>query len=303
MTLTDSILSSCTLCPRMCRTDRLHGQKGFCGEIGRYPRAARAGLHLWEEPCISGETGSGTVFFSGCTMRCDYCQNRSLSRGETGFPVTPERFAEICLSLERQGANNINLVTPTHFLPMILEGIPLARTAGVTVPFLMNCGGYERQETLKMLEGYISVYLPDFKYWENETAIRYSSAPDYRTYAQKAIREMVRQTGKPIFNEKGILQRGVIVRHLLLPGHVEESKKILASLSDEYGDRIILSIMNQYTPMPAVRFDELKRPVTAEEYEELVSYAVDLGIENAYIQEGGTVTESFIPAFDGTGIL
>ncbi|MCQ2426080.1 MAG: radical SAM protein [Lachnospiraceae bacterium] len=303
MSLSETILTSCELCPRKCGADRLHGQKGFCGETGRYPRAARAGLHLWEEPCVSGETGSGTIFFSGCTMRCDYCQNRSLSRGEVGFPVTPERFAKICLSLEKQGANNINLVTPTHFLPMILEGIPLAREAGVTVPFLMNCGGYERAETLRLLEGSVSVYLPDFKYWEDETAIRYSSAPEYRDYAKKAIREMVRQTGKPVFNEKGILQRGVIVRHLLLPGHLEESKKILEYLSDEYGDRIILSIMNQYTPMPEVIFPELKRPVTEEEYEALVFFAEELGIENAYIQEGGTVTESFIPAFDGTGIL
>lgn len=303
MSLTEKILSSCNLCPRQCGVNRLEGQKGFCGETGIYPRAARAGLHLWEEPCVSGETGSGTVFFSGCTMRCDYCQNRSLSRGEVGFPVTPERLAEICLSLEKQGANNINLVTPTHFLPMILEGIPLAREAGVTVPFLMNCGGYERPETLRLLEGYISVYLPDFKYWEDETAVRYSSAPGYLDYAKKAIREMVRQTGKPIFNDQGIIQRGVIVRHLLLPGRLEESQKIIDYLSDEYGDRIILSIMNQYTPMPEVKYPELKRPVTDEEYEALVSYAEELGITNAYIQEGGTVTESFIPAFDGTGIL
>ncbi len=303
MSYTSELLGHCTLCPRACGADRLAGKKGFCGETGPYPRAARAGLHFWEEPCISGTTGSGTVFFSGCTMRCDYCQNRALSRGEVGFEITPARFAEICLSLQEQGANNINLVTPTHFLPMILDGIPLARERGVTVPFLMNCGGYEKAETLRLLEGSVSVYLPDFKYWSEESAVRYSAAPGYRETAKKAIREMVRQAGKPVFDENGILQRGVVIRHLLLPGLMEESKNILSYLYDEYGDRVILSIMNQYTPMPEVRFPELRRSVTAEEYDALVSFAQDLGIENAYVQEGGTVTESFIPAFDGTGIL
>lgn len=291
------------LCPRKCGVNRAAGQRGFCGETSVL-RAARAGLHAWEEPCISGVEGSGTVFFSGCNMRCSYCQNESLSRGRDGFAMTNARLAEVFLELQAAGANNVNLVTPTQFIPHILEAASDARASGLHIPLVYNCGGYENPEALRLLEGVVQIYLPDFKYWENSDAAEsYSASPDYAVWAKRALREMVRQTGSPRFDDRGILKRGVIVRHLLLPGRERESMEILRYLYETYGNDIYISIMNQYTPMPHCHDPALSRPVSEASYDRVISYAVQLGIENAYIQEGGTVSESFIPAFDGSGIL
>ncbi len=267
---------------------------------------ARAALHMWEEPCISGEKGSGAVFFSGCSLGCVFCQNASISGGETGKEITVERLVEIFFSLEAQGANNINLVTPDHYLLSVCEAMKMARDRGLALPFVYNCSGYEKPEMLRKLSGLVDVYLPDFKYWEADTAARYSKAPDYPKAAMAAIEEMVRQTGECVFDENGIMQKGVIVRHLLLPGRVKEAKQIIKYLYETYGDRIYLSLMNQYTPMAENenmhRYPELLRKVTEREYERLIRYALDLGVSNAFIQEGETAKESFIPAFDLEGV-
>ncbi len=299
-------MNACRVCPRACNVDRDRGT-GFCGETNRL-RAARAALHFWEEPCISGPeggAGSGTVFFTGCNLRCVYCQNYDLSRGQTGKEITVERLAEIFLELQGKGALNINLVTPTHFIPQIVEALTLAKTQGLHLPIVYNTSGYESVESLQMLEGLIDIYLPDFKYWEPETAKRYSAAPDYPDTAKAALEEMVRQAGDPGFDENGIMQRGVIVRHLLLPGHVKEAKEIVSYLYGTYGNGIYISLLNQYTPLDCLdkeKYPELARKVTRREYDSLVDYALDLGVENGFIQEGDTASESFIPPFTLEGV-
>ncbi len=268
-------------------------------------RVARAALHMWEEPCISGEEGSGAVFFTGCSLRCVYCQNYSLSRGETGKEISVKRLAEIFLELADQGANNINLVTPTHFVPQIIEALEMAKEEGLKLPIVYNTSGYERVEVLKKLKGLVDIYLPDFKYWEKESAKRYSMAGDYPEAAKAALREMVDQAPAPVFDERGIMRRGVIVRHLLLPGHVTEAKKIVEYLYKTYGDQIYVSLMNQYTPLDTLdadAFPELNRKVTKREYDRLVDYAIDLGVECGYIQEGETAMKSFIPPFTLNGV-
>ncbi len=298
-------MDACRLCPRDCGVNRAAGQAGVCGVAGPGIRAARAALHMWEEPCISGETGSGAVFFSGCSLRCVYCQNRDIARAAAGVMISRERLAEIFLELEAQGAANINLVTPTHYSPEIIWAVKRAREQGLSVPIVHNGSGYERPEVLRSLEGIVDIYLTDFKYMEAETAARYSRAPDYPAVAQAALSEMVRQTPEPVFDENGLMRRGVIVRHLLLPGHLRNARAVVRYVHETYGDRVFLSLMNQYTPMPDIEkeYPELARRVTAREYERLVDYALSLGVENGFIQEGDTAQESFIPAFDGEGIL
>lgn len=294
----------CKLCPRKCGVDRGKGETGVCRETDQI-RVARAALHMWEEPCISGEEGSGTVFFTGCNLRCVYCQNYSLSRSETGKEITKERLAEIFLELQDRKSNNINLVTPTHFIPQIIQALELAKGQGLHLPVVYNSSGYERVESLKLLEGYVDIYLPDFKYWNPVSAKRYSKAADYPEIVKAAVAEMVRQTGCPEFDERGMLKRGVIVRHLLLPGCVEEAKCIVRYLYETYGDRIYMSLMNQYTPLStldAAKYPELNRKVTEAEYDELVDYAIELGVENGFIQEGETAKESFIPNFGLEGV-
>ncbi len=264
---------------------------------------ARAALHYWEEPCISGEKGSGTVFFSGCSMGCVYCQNRNIAKGLAGKRITVDRLAEIFLELMEKGAENINLVTPSHYVPQLLEALQTAREKGLILPIIYNCSGYEKRSTLQWLEGSIDVYLPDLKYMDQTPAKRYSGCPDYFTCAAAAIEEMVRQTGEPVFDEKGRMKKGVLVRHLTLPGYLEESKRIIKYLYQTYGDKILISILNQYTPMEAVeKYPEINRRITGEEYEELVDYAIELGVENGFIQEGDTASESFIPEFNNEGI-
>ena len=296
------IMENCRLCPRNCGVNRLEGRRGFCGADAKI-RAARAALHMWEEPCISGREGSGALFFSGCSLGCVFCQNRSISRGERGKEVSPERLAEIMLNLQEQKANNINLVTAGHYVPQVGAALALAREQGLCLPVVYNSSGYEKPETLRLLEGLVDIYLPDFKYMSPELAASCSRAPDYPEIAKAALEEMVRQAGSPRFDERGMMTGGVIVRHLLLPGHVADSKKVVEYLYGTYGNRIYISLMNQYTPMPAVAGDPLlSRKVTKREYSRLVDYALFLGLEQGFIQEGETAKESFIPEFDGEGV-
>ena len=295
-------MENCRLCPRNCGVNRLEGQRGFCGADAKI-RAARAALHMWEEPCISGREGSGALFFSGCSLGCVFCQNRSISRGERGKEVSPERLAEIMLNLQEQKANNINLVTAGHYVPQVGAALALAREQGLCLPVVYNSSGYEKPETLRLLEGLVDIYLPDFKYMSPELVASCSRAPDYPEIAKAALEEMVRQAGSPRFDERGMMTGGVIVRHLLLPGHVADSKKVVEYLYGTYGNRIYISLMNQYTPMPAVAGDPLlSRKVTKREYSRLVDYALSLGLEQGFIQEGETAKESFIPEFDGEGV-
>lgn len=320
------IYKKCRLCRRRCGVDRTRST-GFCGMPDRL-FAARAALHYWEEPCISGTCGSGAVFFSGCSLRCVYCQNHDIALGLAGKPLDIGRLAGIFLELQEKGAANINLVTPTHYVPSILPAIDRARSAGLLLPIVYNTGNYETLDTLKMLEGYVDIYLPDFKYWDEALALRCSGAPGYAAQAAENIAEMFRQVGAAQFaapstasafkkagaGEEGIsdcaeseaclMTRGIIVRHLMLPGRLADSKKIIRYLYETYGDTVYLSIMNQYTPLSAnlTDFPELNRRVTAREYDALVDYAIGLGVENAFIQEGETAEESFIPPFGGEGI-
>lgn len=292
----------CSLCPRMCGTDRAAGQKGFCGG-GNLVRVARAALHYWEEPCISGESGSGTVFFSGCTMRCVFCQNKEISRSEVGKEITIERLAEIYLELAAKGANNINLVTPMHYAPQITAALDIARKNGLTLPIVWNTGGWERRESIAAVRDYADIWLSDFKYFESSLGESLSKAPNYFSVAAAALDQMVKQTCEPVFDENDMMRRGVIVRHLMLPGHLDDTKNVLRLLYKNYGDSIWISIMNQYTPMCSdPRFPELSRTVSDEEYNEAIDFACELGIENAFVQEGGTVGESFIPPFDLSGV-
>lgn len=326
-------LSDCTLCPRECHVNRIAGQTGYCGQTDNIS-AGRAALHMWEEPCISGTNGSGAVFFGGCNLRCVFCQNYAIAHSRNadsnagkagaGKLISVSRLAEIYLELQEKGAHNINLVTPTHYIPQIIESLEIAKVRGLKLPIVYNTGCYEKVESLKKLEGYIDIYLPDLKYYSPDISRRYSNAPDYFRYASAAIAEMFRQVGCPVFetpvifnddapeaivdytqdiSEKALMKRGVIVRHLLLPGCAGDSRHILHYLHQAYGNEIYMSIMNQYTPMPhAAAIPSLNRRVTEEEYDALIDYAISLGIENAFIQEGATASESFIPAFDGEGI-
>ena len=384
----DLSLADCVLCPRNCHADRLHGVTGFCGEAGAI-RAARAALYYTEEPVISGSRGSGTVFFAGCNLGCIYCQNRQISRpavpalspgsntdsadltdhknmadsvsgekrssAETSLPrlmeISPERLAEIFFELEEQGAHNINLVTPEHFVPLLIPALRRAKKEGLSIPVVYNTGSYERVEAVRALEGLVDVWMPDLKYVSPVLSLRHTGAADYFYYASAAIAEMVRQCPEPVFSDgthaidcpddadDPLLIRGVLVRHLALPGCGDDSRAVLRYLHETYGNRIFISIMNQYTPMPQVLFrrqphpekatalsaspdevtpsrtaasfrpvqlspedEALCRRLSEEEYDALVDYAIEIGIENGFIQESGTVSPSYIPVFDGTGL-
>ncbi len=290
-------MSACNLCPRKCSVDRENGKKGYCGEGSRI-KIGRAALHFWEEPSISGERGSGTVFFSGCNLACVYCQNRAISAEHTGRFVTEDELCDIFLSLQSEGAHNINLVTPTHFIPQIVKSLVMAKKRGLRIPIVYNCGGYESVDALRALEEIVDIYMPDFKYFDEKYALRYSNAPNYFDIATAALSEMFRQVGKNEFGEDGMMKRGVLVRHMLLPGLLFDSKKIIDYLYSEYGDDIFISIMSQYTPLPWVeKYPEINRKISQEYYSSLVDYAVSLGVKNAYIQDGEAASESFIPEF------
>lgn len=291
------------LCPRRCGADR-EKTPGYCGADASI-RVARAAPHFWEEPFLSGKNGSGTVFFAGCQLRCVYCQNREISRGMEGRPwkaVTVRQLADLFLSLQAQSVHNINLVTPDPYLPQIAEALRIAKGNGLTLPIVMNCSGYETVEMLRSMEGLIDVYLPDFKYCSPLSAKKYSSAADYPQVAKAALAEMVRQQPRIRRDRRGMLQAGVVVRHLLLPGQMSDSKRVLAYLHQTYGERIFLSIMSQFTPIGLENLPELNRCVTEEEYDGLIDFARKLGIRRAFVQEGSAASESFIPAFDGKGV-
>lgn len=300
----------CTLCPRKCGINRTVSASGACKMTSELT-AARAALHYWEEPCISGERGSGAVFFSGCSLGCVFCQNHEISSEGVGFTVTDAKLSDIFLRLQDvDGANNINLVTAAHYAPHVVSALERAKAHGLKIPVVYNSSGYESVETLKMLDGLIDVYLPDMKYFSSELSHKYSCARDYFDAASAALDEMFRQVGKPLFAEKagateeGIMLKGMIVRHLILPGCTSDSKKVINYLFERYGHDIFISIMNQYTPVTGVELpSELMRSVTNSEYDDVVDYACELGIENGFIQEGGTVAESFIPIFNGEGII
>ena len=294
--------TSCTLCPRNCRVDRTSKQSGFCG-MGDLIQVARASLHMWEEPCISGTNGSGTVFFTGCNLKCVFCQNHSIAIGQKGKEVSPARLADLFLMLQDKGAHNINLVTPSHYIPGIAQALTLAKKKNMTLPVVYNTSGYDSVQSLTMLDGLVDIYLPDFKYVSGVLSQRYSHAPDYFEVASKSLAEMYRQVSDPVF-EDDLIKKGIIVRHLVLPSCTADSKEVIRYLYETYGDRIFISIMNQYTPLPHVAsYPELNRKITDAEYNEVVDFAIDLGVEQGFIQEGDTASESFIPEFDFTGLL
>lgn len=288
----------CNICPRRCGADRENGRLGFCGASNKI-RIARAALHFWEEPCLSGANGAGTVFFSYCNMKCVYCQNYRISTRGAGHEVSIGELAEIFLDLQSQGANNIDLVTPTHYALDIAEAVKKAKDSGLHIPVLYNCGGYESVETLKRLEGIIDIYMPDMKYYRDKYAVKYSSAPRYFETACAALEEMYRQTGAFVLDENGIMQSGVIVRHMMLPGLMLDTKKIMDYLFDTYGNNIYISLMSQYTPLKNVeRFPELNRKIDMKKYNSIVDYCMNRGMENVFIQEGSAAKESFIPCFE-----
>lgn len=297
------LYENCILCPRNCNTNRNDGNIGACMVSGKL-KLARAALHYWEEPCISGEAGSGAVFFSGCSLHCVFCQNEEISRGQSGKEVEKERLVEIFLELQEKGANNINLVTPGQYVPHIIWAVEQARNQGLKLPIVYNTSSYEKVEILRRLEGIVDIYLPDFKYMSSDIAMKYSKAKDYPEVAKTAIAEMVRQQPNPVFDEEtGLMKRGIIVRQLLLPNLLEDAKAIVKYLYDTYGDNIYLSLMSQFTPLSNVEnYPELNRKVSEKEYEEYVNYAIELGVENGFIQEEDVADESFIPHFDCEGV-
>lgn len=297
--------SPCNLCPRECHVDRKSGRTGFCLEDDRI-YVARAALHMWEEPCISGSNGSGTVFFCGCNLRCVYCQNHEIAAGKRGKQISAGRLAEIFIELQEKGAGNINLVTPDHYADKVAKAVLMARKNGLTVPIVYNCSGYTKKEVIRNLSGIVDVFLTDFKYMDSELAAKLSSAPDYPTVAQRVLAEMVDITQSAIFDRQGMMQKGVIVRHLLLPGHKQNAKDVIRYVYETYGDSVYISLMNQYTPCAGIKLrtdqQELYRKVTKREYDAVVDYAIELGVKNAFIQEGDTAKESFVPEFDGEGV-
>lgn len=293
---------NCLLCPRKCGINRAAGQTGVCG-VSAEIRVARAALHYWEEPCISGKRGSGAVFFSGCSLHCVFCQNREISDGKAGKVISKERLSDIFMELADKGANNINLVTPGQYIPDIVWAVNDAKSRGMKLPIIYNTSGYENVTELKLLEGIVDVYLPDFKYMDSTLSARYSRAKDYPSVAKQALSEMVRQQPDVVIDDAtGLIQKGVIVRQLLLPGHVNDAKAVLKYLYDTYHNHVYISMMSQFTPIALKDYPEINRTVTRREYERLVDYALEIGITNAFIQEGDVAKDSFIPAFDCEGV-
>lgn len=292
--------SSCMLCPRKCGADRINSV-GFCGASSTL-KAAKAYLHMWEEPCISGEKGSGTVFFSGCSLKCCFCQNYKISAENHGVEISVSRLGEIFLELQEKGAHNINLVSPTHFVPLIISALDEVKHK-LEIPVVYNSGGYELTETLKILEGYVDIYLPDFKYYDNSLAEKYSNAPDYRQVCIAAIDEMLRQVGAPVFDEKGMLKKGVIIRHLTLPTHRHDSVKVLEAIDERWGtENVLLSLMSQYTPFyRSSEFSELSRRISTFEYRFVSDKAASMGFKG-YMQERSSAKEEYTPDFDLSGI-
>lgn len=300
--MNERIHAGCTLCPRMCGADRQNGKTGFCG-AGASLRVARAALHFWEEPSISGKNGSGTVFFSGCQLKCCFCQNYKISHELFGMDITEERLARIFLELQEKGANNINLVTATPYTDAVLRVLDRIRGKELTVPVVWNSGGYERVETLRRLEGYVDIYLPDVKYHDAENAEKYSRAADYFPVAMEAVGEMVRQTGKYVIGDDGIMRRGVIIRHLVMPGGRRDSMKVIRALRERFSpDEILFSLMSQYTPFyKSCEHSEIDRRVTTFEYESVCRVVEECGFDG-YFQEKSSAKEEYTPPFDLEGV-
>ena len=313
MDLSMAAYERCELCPRRCGARRASGKAGICGATSTL-RVARSALHFWEEPPISGERGSGTIFFTGCPLRCVFCQNHEISQEGFGLEVTTERLSQMMLELEGQGALNINLVTPLHYAPHIVEAVKMARADGLAIPIVCNTSGYELPEVVAALDGVVDVWLTDFKYASSELAARLSAAPDYPQRAEESLLEMLRLLRKAggraadADGEDGLpgrMTRGIIVRHLVLPGEVADSCAVLDKVWEMCGNEVDLSVMNQYTPNETCkrRGGNLSRPLSEEEYEAVLDHADELGFERMWWQQGGTVSESFVPAFDATGVL
>ena len=303
-----SLPHHCRLCPRACGADRAAGQTGYCGADDRL-MVARAALHHWEEPCLSGAPddtrGSGTVFFSGCALRCCYCQNYPISQEGVGKAITVERLAEIFLRLQRDGARNINLVTATQYLPQVRRALDLARADGLALPIVYNTGGYETVAAVKALTGYVDIWLTDFKYADPALADRLSAAPDYPAVAEAALRQMLLQTGAPVYDKEGFLQRGVIVRHLALPGCVQDSRAVLTTLAllqQETGIPFVPSLMSQFTPFYKAAEHGLGRRITTYEYRQVIDEAIRLGLTDGYMQEKSSAREEYTPPFDLEGV-
>ena len=290
-----SLLENCQLCPRKCGVNR-YKRKGYC-KAGSKIKLAYYSLHLWEEPLLSGDNGSGTIFFSYCNLRCMYCQNDKISLNGYGKEITQKRLKEIMLLLQEQGAHNINLVTPTHYAPQIARVLKSIKDKDLTIPIVYNTSSYESIITLKLMNNLVDVYLADLKYYDDSLAKKYSDTTNYFEEATLAIDEMFRQVGS-IKIEDDLLVKGLIVRVLVLPGHIEDAKKIINYLYKTYKDEIIISIMNQYTPVNKCSYDNLNRKLTDKEYNEVINYATNIGVNNAFIQEGDTSDESFIPDFN-----
>ena len=295
-----NLYKKCMLCPRMCKVNR-YKELGFC-KCNNKIKVSLAKLFFYEEPPISGINGSGTIFFSGCNLKCCFCQNMEISMFNKGKTITIKRLAEIMIELQEKQAHNINLVTPTMYIPSIIKAIKKAKKNGLNIPIIYNSSGYERVDAIKLLDGLIDVYLPDFKYFDNKLSSKYSGANNYVENAKLVIDEMVKQTGLCIFDKNGLIKKGTIIRHLMLPNLSEDTKKILDYLYNNYHDDIYISIMNQYTPNKYVKFNELKNPIKKNDYEEIIDYAIDLGITNAFCQMEETVSESFVPEFNFEGI-
>lgn len=297
----DELLEKCDLCPRHCLVNRKIKQLGYC-KAPYSIKTALAKLYYYEEPPISGTNGSGTIFFSNCNLNCLFCQNFEISHQGFGKEITIERFKDICLELQNKGAHNINLVTPTSYVPQIVEGLKLAKQNGLIIPIVYNTNAYENIETIKLLDGLIDIYLPDLKYYSNDLSIKYSNADNYFNIASMAIKEMYKQVGKPRFDNNGIIKKGVIVRHLILPNHLEDTKTILEYLYKTYHNNIYISIMNQYTPIKKLKYENLNHELDNFSYNEIINYAYNLGIRKAFVQEEETQEKSFIPLFNNEGV-
>ncbi len=291
-------LSKCEICPRKCKVNRLEGTKGFC-KCDDKIRIALVSSHYFEEPCISGKEGSGTIFFSNCNLACVYCQNYEVSQEGKGKEVSIERLSEIMLEQQARGVNNINLVTGTMYIYQIIEAIKIAKSKGLTIPIVYNTSGYETIETIKDLEGIVDIYLPDLKYYSDELALKYSNCPNYFEYATKAIKEMINQIGENEFNDKGIMTKGVIIRHLILPNHVQNSKNILKWIKDNLPHNTYVSVMAQYFPTnKAKSIEGINRKINTKEYKEIENYLYTLGLDEGYMQDLGEHEEEYVPNFD-----
>lgn len=301
MNLLEEYLSNCRLCPNLCGINRIDGEVGVCN-AGLLPKVAMASLHFWEEPCISGEAGSGAVFFSHCNLSCVFCQNYKISHEGFGQEISVEQLANIYINLQNQGALNINLVSATQYIPQVVESLKLAHELGLKIPIVYNSNGYETVDALMLLEGLVDVYLPDLKYFDHELSKSYSNAPNYFTNSTLAILEMYRQVGEPVYKDD-IIQSGLMIRHLLLPGLVEDSKKVLKWIKDNLPLEIPISLMSQYTPVyKAKSIENLNRGISEKEYEEIIDYFFDIGLENGFVQDHSSATSDYTPIFDLTGI-